>query len=104
AGAVDHREPDRLLEVALLARSQLVVTGDQVRVAGFGGRLDLGDLPRSQVGVRVRAVAALEHFPDHRNAGGAKQLAELRQVVAVLERADAEGALHSPLRGRRSIP
>ena len=32
--AVDHRHAERLLEVALLARRQLVVAGDQVGVAG----------------------------------------------------------------------
>ena len=31
-GAVDHRHAELLLEVALLARGQLVVAGDEVRV------------------------------------------------------------------------
>ena len=32
-GAVDHRHAERRLEVSLLARSELVVAGDQVGVA-----------------------------------------------------------------------
>ena len=50
--------PERLLEVALLARRELVVAGDQVRVAGLRGRLRLRELAGPEVGVRVRAARA----------------------------------------------
>ena len=36
-GAVQHRHVELLLEVALLARRQLVVGGDEVRVRRLGG-------------------------------------------------------------------
>ena len=45
-GAVDHRHAERRLEVALLARRELVVAGDQVGVAGADLRLQLASLPR----------------------------------------------------------
>ena len=36
--AVDHRDPERRLEVALLARRELVVAGDEVRVGARRAR------------------------------------------------------------------
>ncbi len=91
--AIDDRQAERLLEVALLARGQLVVAGDQVRVAGLRGGLRLGDLAGPEVGVRVRLLAALDHLADDRHAGGAQQLAQLGEVVALGQRRDAERAL-----------
>ena len=76
-----------LLEVALLARRELVVGGDEVRVRRLGERLELGDLARAEVEVRVRLVAALDQLADDGDAGGAQQLLELGQV-ALGQRAD----------------
>ncbi len=73
--AVDHRQAQRLLEVALLARAQLVVARDHVRVARQCRRLRLRHLARTQVGVRVRLLAALDHLADDRHARRAQQLA-----------------------------
>ena len=91
--AVDDRQAERLLEVALLARRQLVVAGDHVGVAHRGERLQLVDLARAQVGVRVRLLAVLDHLAHDRHAGGAQQLAQLGEVVALGQRGDAERAL-----------
>jgi hypothetical protein len=38
-------------------------------------------------------VAVLDGLADHRDAGGAQELAQLGEVLAVRERGDAEGAL-----------
>ena len=92
-GAVDDRHPELLLEVALLARAELVVAGDDVRVGLLGGRLDLLELARAEVGVRVRLLAVLDDLADDGDARGAQQLAQLGEVVARLERGDAERAL-----------
>src|SRR5207302_3846427 len=51
--AIHDREAELLLEVALLARGQLVVAGDEVRVAGLRGGLRLVHLPRTEIAVRV---------------------------------------------------
>ena len=81
--AVDHRQAERLLEVALLAGAQLVVAGDHVRVARQRRGLRLGHLARAEIGVRVRLLAALDHLADDGHAGRAQQLAELGEVVAL---------------------
>ena len=69
-GPVDDRHPELLLEVAALARRQLVVDRDEVRVGRLGLRLDLLELARPEVGVRVRLVAVLDDLSDGRDARG----------------------------------
>ena len=62
-GAVDHCQPELLLEVALLTRAELVVAGDHVRVALLRGALGLCELARPEVAVGVRLLAALHQLP-----------------------------------------
>ena len=50
---VDDRDAERLLEVALLARQQLVVAGDQVRVRVLDGALQLLELAAPEVVIGV---------------------------------------------------
>ena len=112
--AVDHRHADRLLEVALLARQQLVVEGDQVG-PGLGDRLlQLLQLALAEVGVRIRARAALDQLARDRHARGAQQLLQLGQLVApvallrVRQHRDAQRALagarvDDPGTGGRSV-
>ena len=78
--AVDHRHAELLLEVALLARQQLVVHRDQVGVRLLHGLLQLGELAAAEVAVRIRALAALDHLARDRHAGGAEQLTQLGEV------------------------
>ena len=83
------------LEVALLARRELVVAGDEVRV-GTGKRgLELFHLAGSEVGVRVRLLAALDEFADVRHARRAQQLPQLAEVpgLTVGQRGDHERTL-----------
>ena len=96
--AVDHRQAQRLLEVALLARAQLVVARDQVRVARQRRGLRLRHLARAQIGVRMGLLATLDHLPHDRHPGGAQQLAQLRQVVPVGQRRDANARWQRALR------
>ena len=61
--------------------------------------LRLGDLAGAEVGVRVRVLAALHELADDGHAGRAQQLAELREVIALRQGRDAEGALARALPG-----
>src|SRR3954471_21073555 len=92
-GAVDDRDPELLLEVAALARRELVVDRDQVRIGALGLLLDLVELARAEVRVRVRRLTVLHRLADRRDAGRAQQLAQLGEIVALLEGADRERAL-----------
>ena len=65
-GAVEHGDVERGLEVALLARRQLVVGDDEVRVGLLEQRLELLELAGAQVEVRVRLVALLGELADRR--------------------------------------
>jgi hypothetical protein len=103
--AVEHRQVELGLEVALLARRELVVGDDEVGVRLLQLRLDLVDLARAEVQVGVRLVADLDDLADGRHAGGAQQLAQLGEIVRLRGRGDHEGALLRPsgaLRGRVS--
>ena len=95
-GAVDHGHAQRRLQVALLARRQLVVAGDQVGAALGQHPLQLAQLPAPQVAVRVGPVAALHQLPLGGDARRAQELLQLRQRVALAgfaQHADGYGAL-----------
>ena len=87
-GAVDHRHPQRRLEVALLARRQLVVAGDQVRVAGGDLRFQLVEPAAAEVAVGVGLRALLGRDAGGGDAGGAQQLLQLGQRLALLAPVD----------------
>jgi hypothetical protein len=99
-GAVDHGDPQLLLEIALLPRGELVVAGDQIRVGGLDRPSQLGELPPAEIAVGIRLGASLHELPGRRDAGGAQKLLELRDwVVAVLvvsNDPDGERALTRP--------
>ena len=96
-GAIDHRQAERALEVALLARCELVVARDQVRVGAGQLPLQFVDLAGTQIAVGVGMVAVLDELPDPGHPGCAQQLAELGQLVvrAVGKRRDQIRALAS---------
>ena len=73
--AVDHRHAERLLEVALLARQQLVVAGDEVRVRLLHRPLQLGELALAEVAVGVglrRASGSARRPPPRRRCAAAR--------------------------------
>ena len=82
-GAVHDRHLELLLQVALLSRAELVVGGDDVGVELLDERLDLVDLARAEVEVRVRLVAPLDQLADHRDARRTEQFLELGEVAPV---------------------
>ena len=104
-GAVDHRHPQRRLEIALLARRQLVVAGDEVRVGSRELGLQLLELAGAQVGIRMRVLAPLHHLPHDRRARGAQQLPELDELLLALvgEHRDRERALTSAAAVRATV-
>ena len=63
-GAVEHGQVELGLEVALLARGQLVVGDHEVGVRGLQLRLELLDLAGAEVEVGVRLVADLHDLAD----------------------------------------
>jgi hypothetical protein len=99
-GAVDDGDAELLLEVALLARRQLVVAGDDVGVQRLDALLDLRQLALADVGVGVRRLAVLDLLAHDRDAGGAQQLLQLGQVVALGQRGDHQRTLTRTTRGR----
>ena len=100
-GAVEHRDVQRGLEVALLARGELVVGDDHVGVVLFEQGLELVHLAGAEIEVRMLVVTPLGEHPDRCGAGGAQELLELLQIIHVRRRSDAEGALLGPAGIRR---
>jgi len=95
-GAVDHRHAERLLEVALLARQELVVAGDQVGVRLRDRSLQRRELALAEVAVGIGLWPALGELARDRHAGGPEQLPQLRKVRLLGSRRDAERALPGP--------
>ena len=93
---VDDRDAERFLDVALLARQQLVVTGDQVRVRVLDGAFQLLELAAPEVTVGVGLLAPLDELAHSRDAGRAEQLAQLREVRLGRADPDAQRALSRP--------
>ena len=79
--AVDHGYAQRLLEVSFLARRELVVTGDEVRVCAAQVGLQLVDLSGAEVRVRVRQIALLDELADRDDPGRQQQLTELVELL-----------------------
>ena len=91
--AVDHRHADGLLEIALLARQQLVVARDEVGVGVLDRLLELGELALAEVAVGIGLRTLLGHLADDGRTGGAQQLAQLAEVGLLRPGGDAERAL-----------
>ena len=100
-GAVDHRDVELGLEVALLARRQLVVGDDDIRVGVLEQRLDLVDLAGAEVVVRMRLIALLHHLADGGDTCGPQQLLELLQILVLRCGGDQIRALLGPAGIRR---
>ena len=79
-GAVDHGHVERLLEVALLARLELVVAGHDVRAGLLDRLLELRELALAEVAVGIGRRAPLAQLPRDGDAGGAQQLLELGEI------------------------
>ena len=100
---VDHRHAQTLLEVALLARDELVVAHDEVRVRAGDLGLDLGELPAAEIAVGIRPGANLDDLADVRDSGGAQELLELREGIAVAGRGGQDAHAQRALTGPRVL-
>src|SRR5215218_4458571 len=98
--AIDHRHVERGLEVALLAWSELVVAGDEVRAIALDLRLELRELPAPEVTVRIGLRPHLDELARGGDARCSEELLELRERVGAVDRArgdaDRERALARP--------
>lgn len=107
-GAVDHRDAERRLQVALLARQQLVVAGDHVGVGGQDFGFQLFQATAAEVAVGIRLGALLGGDADGFDAGGSQQLLQLGQRLAVLAAVDdpdrQRPLFRAPIDDPRSVP
>src|SRR5437667_8791587 len=94
-GAVDHFDPQRLGDVALLAGRQPVVGDEEVGVSGVRRLADLVDLPLPEVGRRARRLPLLDAALD---AAAAGRLDRPRRLPG------RPSDLPPPLRGKRPRP
>jgi hypothetical protein len=85
-GAIDDRHVERCLQVALLARRQLVVAGDDVRARALDLGPKIGQLAAPEVAIRVGLVTHLDQLARGCDPGGAQQLLELGERVLTLAR------------------
>ena len=100
-GPVDDRHVQRRLQVALLARRELVVAGHEVGTRALDLLLQLGQLPAAEIPIRIGLGADLDELIGRGDAGGAKQLLQLGQRVLAVrrrarQRADRKGTLTRP--------
>jgi hypothetical protein len=116
-GAVDHRDAERRLEVALLTRHELVVAGDEVRVLAADLILELSQLAPAQVAIGVRPLAPLGELAGSRYPRRPQQLLELgERILASAFRGDSDreralagagvrhaGAARVPRRGASAV-
>ena len=97
--AVDHRDLELGLKVALLPRRQLVVDGHEVRVGPLDSLLQLDELAAPEIAVGVGLRAVLDHRPGRRHAGCAQQLAQLGEILVAVPGINPDG--QRPLGGAR---
>ena len=96
--AVDDARRQRVLEVALLARIELVVDeerlGSSVRELG----LELPELPLADIAALVGPRTALDQLAHRLDAGGTRKLTQLVELVLLVHPRSQHGDDESPLR------
>jgi hypothetical protein len=79
--AVDHRDAESLLEIALLPRRELVIGRDHVGVRRLDLALQLRQLALAEIEVGIGLRAPLDQLAGGGHARGAQQLLQLRERV-----------------------
>ena len=98
-GAIDHLDPELLLEVARLGGAQVVVEDDDVGLLGLDERLELLDLARADVGRDVDLLPLLQQAADHLQAGRLGQSPELLQGIVRRRLVAVQGQDHPDQNG-----
>ncbi len=96
---VDDARRERVLERALLRRMKLVVDEQHLGVVISVGRLQLLELALADVPPRIGVRALLDDLGDRRDAGRARELAELGELVRRRRRPVGSTASSSPRSG-----
>ena len=78
--AVDDARRERVLERTLLSRLQLIVDDQYLGLAVAVGRLQLLELSLADIRARIRPRSVLDDLCDRRDAGGTRELAQLREL------------------------
>ena len=90
---VDHRQAQRLFEVALLAGTQLIVAGDQVGVALMCGLRASPTLPGPRYVFGWGSSRRWTSSPTTATPAVSQQLTQLSQILAVGQGGYAQGSL-----------
>jgi hypothetical protein len=96
--SVDHARQQRILEVALLARVELVVDEERVGSSLPELGLQLPELPLPDVAALVGPRPPLDELAYRFDAGGARKLTQLVELVLFVGTRSQHGDDESPLR------
>ena len=96
--AVDDARRERVLEAALLGRAELVVDEQRLRARVRELRLQLVELPFPDVAALVGPRPPLDELADRLDPGGARKLAQLVELVVLVDPRSQHGDDESPLR------
>ena len=96
--AVDDARLERVLERPLLGRVELVVDEQHVGAGVRVERLQLLELALADVRARVRLRAVLDELADGLDARGARELAELAELLLGVDALREHGEQEAPLR------
>jgi hypothetical protein len=98
--AVDHRDAQLLLQVAFLARHQLVVAGNQVGVGGRDLAPELGQLSPAQIAIGIGVSPRLGQLARRGDPGRAQKLLQLGEgglpALPIANESDRQRALAGP--------
>ena len=101
---VDDARLQRVLELPLLHRSELVVDEQDVRPGGRVGVLEFHELALADVAARIRLRTVLDERPHGLDACGSRQIPQLGQLIFRIgplgENCDDEPALRLGARRR----
>jgi hypothetical protein len=99
-GAIDDARRQRILEVALLGRVELVIDQEGLGSGFRELRLQLPELPFPHVAALVGSRTALDQLTDGLHSGGTRKLTQLIELVLLVDPWSQHGDDESPLRLR----
>jgi hypothetical protein len=94
---VDDPRGERVLELALLSRGEVVVDEERLGTRLLERARELGQLPLADVGPLIRPGALLEDLADRLHARGPRQLAKLAELLRGIDVRPQHGDDETPL-------